>query len=264
MSFSYAYHSDTGTTRSVNQDSLVIKTARENGSVILMAAVCDGLGGLERGEAASRRAVTMLSDWFDQEFRKIAQNRIDRDILERRLKELVRNINTDIYAENLSLDSSSGTTLSMLLLTGSEKILIHVGDSRIYEISDGCMHQLTKDHSWVAMQVEQNRMTPEEAEKSPRQNILLQCVGSKPELDAPQINISGAVPNASYLICSDGFWHHMNQEALLRLLRNGNSDTFRMDAELGRLSEEVKLAGETDNITAILITESANGKEGKK
>ena len=262
MSFSYAYHSDTGTTRAVNQDSLVIKTARESSADILMAAVCDGLGGLERGEAASRRAVTMLSDWFDQEFRKIARTRLDRDILERRLKELVRNINTDIYAENYLLGSSSGTTLSMLLLTGREKILLHVGDSRIYEIANGCMSQLTKDHSWVALLVEQNRMTPEEAEKSPRQNILLQCVGSKPELDAPQISISDAVPNASYLICSDGFWHHMNKETLIKLCQNGTADTFRMDAELGRLSEEVKMAGETDNITAILITGAEKRKEG--
>ena len=64
MHFSYAYHTDVGTTREVNQDALVIKTWNQSGNSVFLGAVCDGLGGLARGEEASRRAAGLTQQEF--------------------------------------------------------------------------------------------------------------------------------------------------------------------------------------------------------
>ena len=55
---------DMGNGRDSNQDSYLLKEEEICGQQILMAAMCDGMGGLSRGEIASGYIVGSLDRWF--------------------------------------------------------------------------------------------------------------------------------------------------------------------------------------------------------
>ena len=55
-------------------------------------------------------------------------------------------------------------------------MLCHVGDTRIYTLSD-TLQQLTEDHTFIAREIKRGNMTIEEAKKDNRRNVLLQCIG---------------------------------------------------------------------------------------
>ena len=257
MHFSYAYHTDVGTTREVNQDALVIKTWNQSGNSVFLGAVCDGLGGLARGEEASRRAAVMLSEWFDRELVQLIAQIGTKEVVERRLRQLLDSINADIYFENRQRGLSGGTTLSMLLFWNDLRFTVHIGDSRIYEITDSGVTLLTHDHSWVMREVDEGRMTPEEAARSGKQNILLQCLGTDPHLTDPLLRteLTDGAP-CSYLLCTDGFWHHLSMETLKRFYSPSRIGRTDLNGSLAAITEDLKRAGERDNLTALLLSAS--------
>ena len=59
-----AYGTDIGTKKKVNQDSLCVKIAVVKDKTVCMAVLCDGMGGLSKGELASATVVQGFSDWF--------------------------------------------------------------------------------------------------------------------------------------------------------------------------------------------------------
>ena len=65
MNFKISTHTDKGIKKDTNQDSLLIKVAQTDYGKVLLAAVCDGMGGLAKGEVASAALVRMLSSWFE-------------------------------------------------------------------------------------------------------------------------------------------------------------------------------------------------------
>lgn len=58
---------------------------------------------------------------------------------------------------------------------------MNVGDSRAYAISNQ-VYQLTKDQSLVQQQIDLGRVRPEDAERHPQRNVLLQCIGASEEV----------------------------------------------------------------------------------
>lgn len=147
---------------------------------------------------------------------------------------------------------SLGTTLTMILIFGNKYIAAHVGDSRLYQISSE-LRQLTKDHSLVAREVEQGKITSDEAKVDKRRNILLQCVGAS-NVVTPQIFVGQAVPNEVFVLCSDGFRHEVQDEEIFGTLA---PDLLNNEAVIKKtlvdLVELNKTRGETDNITAVAI-----------
>lgn len=252
MKFTYSCQTDIGTTRTVNQDSLLVKYACIENRNVLLSAVCDGVGGLSQGEAVSRKTAELLDSWFNYELPQIMREGMRDDLILYRCRELISDINKEVYYWNQRRGESGGTTLSMFLAWDYHYLIGHVGDSRIFEIGRDS-RQLTKDHSWVALQVDMGYMTEEEAEADSRQNVILRCIGTAPEVEADFIRGEIHSP-AVYVLCTDGFWHH-NPLKELELC-------FPMDAMVyeeqlkqilyGRINR-VKECGETDNITAVAI-----------
>ena len=62
--YTVAAHSDVGTTKAVNQDSLTVKVANTMNGEAAFAVICDGMGGLEQGEVASTAVVRAYEQWF--------------------------------------------------------------------------------------------------------------------------------------------------------------------------------------------------------
>ena len=67
MRYMVTADTDVGIEKSTNQDSVLIKHGKCEKGEVLLCIVCDGMGGLAKGEVASAAVVRKFSEWFDEE-----------------------------------------------------------------------------------------------------------------------------------------------------------------------------------------------------
>ena len=143
----------------------------------MLAVICDGMGGLSQGEVASASVINAFSDWFEQEL-PAQLAKWDMEDIQYRWDRMIKEQNQRIAEYGRSIDIQLGTTLTALLLIDSQFLLIgHVGDSRVYRISKQ-LEVMTEDQTVVGREIKRGMLTPEQAEKDPRRNVLLQCIGA--------------------------------------------------------------------------------------
>lgn len=252
MEFVTAYSTDQGNVKKVNQDALLIKTAASSLGNIVFMAVCDGVGGLEQGEVASSAMIKYLSDWFSEELPKMLRAQQYMDSIQDSLKILIDKVNKQLMEHGEESGIKLGTTLTAMLVIYEQYIVVHVGDTRLYEISDE-IKQITADQTLVAREVKMNRLTPKEAERDPRNNILLQCIGASRNLE-PEFLLGRVKEKTVYIICCDGFRHKITNEEIKRgfenILPEREDLLFEQCRSLVRLNKE---RGEKDNITVVAL-----------
>lgn len=254
MEFVTAYKTDIGIKKTTNQDALAIKTAAIKGDKVLMAVLCDGMGGLDKGEVASKEVIDRFSFWFVNEFPYLLDDKdFDNNLQEQWIK-LVIEENRIIQKYGTNNHVNLGTTVTVLLLIRNNYYIVHVGDSRVYEFSD-FMYQLTEDQTVVAKEIAAGRLTEEEAEKDSRRNVLLQCVGAS-EVVEPAFYQGTIKSSVVFMLCSDGLrhkctsremWEHFNTKAC-------SNKEIKMQKNIVDLINLAKQRKETDNISCILIS----------
>lgn len=67
LPFKVEMHTDIGIRKETNQDSMCVKEAQTDKGNILFTVICDGMGGLEKGEVASATIINAFSTWFENE-----------------------------------------------------------------------------------------------------------------------------------------------------------------------------------------------------
>ncbi len=247
-----AVATDRGIVKTTNEDSACLKIAETpDGRVIAMAVVCDGMGGLARGELASATVIRRLIKWFDEDL-SADYDSITLQEFGGQWNHLLREQNDLIKEFGRMKNENIGTTVSGILIIDDKYMFAHVGDSRIYEITD-TVRQITKDHSLMQREIEQGRLTREEAENDPRRGVLLQCVGASKNVE-PQIELGTIAKNTVFLLCSDGFRHLLDEKEMYDALAPGTlgdvADIYRRENEL---IEIIKSRNERDNITAVVL-----------
>lgn len=251
MRYAAAVQTDIGLRKSTNQDSALVVHAGYEDREIMLAVLCDGMGGLAKGELASATVVRAFNEWFDQELPREIDH-LDLRMIGERWAKMLQNLNQAIYNYGLTIDVNLGTTVTALLMVDQEYVCVHVGDSRMYTLTDQGIQQNTTDQTFVAREIAAGRMTPEQAKVDRRRNMLLQCVGASARVE-PQIILGRVIP-ATYLLCSDGFRHVISPQEIHTALRPGNQiDTQSMERNLRMLIERDKARNERDNITSILV-----------
>lgn len=251
MDYITAVYTDIGTRKSTNQDSLCLRrVSLPEGGEMLFAAVCDGMGGLEKGELASAAVIRGLETWFDANVGLLAAAQ-GFGAARQQLTDLIAQLNLRIAAYAAQGGAQMGSTLTALLAVNSRCLLVNVGDSRIYRVKNG-VTQLTQDQSLVEREIQQGRITREEARHHPQKNVLLQCIGIGREV-IPAFTECRVEPDSVYLLCSDGFCHELAEEELAGALNPAamGTQSVMQDAAF-RLAELCKSRGETDNITVVL------------
>lgn len=226
----YAARTDVGLVREHNEDSLVAYPP--------LFAVCDGMGGHEAGEVASRIAVETLV--------KEAPSTADGTGLEHAI----------IAANHAVIDGARtgegrpgmGTTCTSLIIEGNRLVIGHVGDSRAYLLRDGELIQLTQDHSLVADLVRQGRITREESRVHPQRSVITRALGSDPNM-LPDIYEFALRPGDRLLINSDGL-SSMITDASITTILSGFDDVDECADELVKAALQ---AGGHDNVTVIVI-----------
>ena len=216
--------------KEINQDSVLVEQVNTGKGRILLAAVSDGIGGLPAGEVASGFLMERLQQHFYEEIlpliRKGKSSKKIRHSFFRCLYETVGMLQK--YAD--SREISLGATLSVLLLMKRRYLILHVGDSRIYEIRKKRIRQLTEDHRGEG-------------------NILTRCMGSFPMSE----------------VCSDGFWGRAAEELLREMLDPSEILTEeQIQKRLSEIGSYGKRQGERDNLSAIyvLLKREEEGFEG--
>ncbi|MDE7366165.1 MAG: serine/threonine-protein phosphatase [Lachnospiraceae bacterium] len=254
MNYFVAYNTDVGIRKNTNEDSIAVKVLDTPGGRAVFAIACDGMGGLSAGELASKEVIMAYCNWFDTSFAPMAANEaVDRDQIMEEWRSLALAENSKLGSYGLQKNAGLGTTLSAILLYQGQYLIIHVGDSRIYEMKDDEVRQMTEDQSLVAREIAAGRLTPEEALRDSRRSILLQCVGASATVE-PAFYQGIAVPETSYLICTDGFCHEISHEEMLEQLGPRacvNATVMRQNCMY--LTELIKQRKEQDNISLVLL-----------
>lgn len=250
--FDSVYHTDKGIKKQQNEDSLLLNGIAAGDKEILLAVICDGLGGMSKGELASATIVRAFSEWLKAKY--IYDN--DKQSFEKiklQWRNLIEDCNYKLMEYGQRQGIELGTTVTALIVHSTGSYLIgHVGDTRAYCLSDK-IEQLTEDHTLVGREIKRGLMTKEQAMKDARQNVLLQCIGVNQYVE-PQFLEGYVEAGEAFLLCSDGFRHKVSEEELWKHLAPGRlNDSDSMQKELVELVELNKQRKETDNISAIYI-----------
>lgn len=244
MKYKIACVTERGNYRKTNQDRISVQVFKSWSSKVLMAIVCDGVGGLSFGDRTAAFAIENFEEWFLETFKKRKKLLSISEIVEE-WKDLIIRVNQEIYWTGEKTGAKSGTTFSAFLILKQNFIVFHVGDCRIYRIAKK-ITQLTDDHTLANEEVKKGRLTKQEAIQDKRRNILIKCVGAEKNLQ-PQIILGNIKSGEGILLCSDGFWHSLSEEKIKRIFQKG-----KLQENLKNVANEF-LINEKDNLSAIAI-----------
>ncbi len=252
MEFMISASTDIGTTKNTNQDGLSVKTFNTPQGKMAFAILCDGMGGLQKGEVASTTLIAAFNDWVMNELSVLSENPIEDSVIRQQWEDIVINQNKAIGAYGARRGIKLGTTIVVVLFTQTRYYILNIGDSRAYEIFDSA-YQLTEDQTVIAREIKHGRLTPEEAKTDPRRSVLLQCVGASDDV-YPDMYFGDVKKDAVYMLCSDGFRHEITPDEIYEkfhpyVLLN----TTVMEENARYLIELNKQRAERDNISVALI-----------
>jgi len=244
---------DIGKTRSVNQDSFLVK---EIAPGLALTVVCDGMGGAAGGAEASSMAIREFEKRIT-EFAIEAYNSekgffdAPSEAVSEALCHAVKAANTAVYTAATTTPAlhGMGTTLAAALVTADVLYGVNVGDSRIYIcLQDGSIRRLSKDHSYVQYLVDMGEISEDEAKYNSKRNIITRAVGIAPDVE-PDTFVAIS-EKSRVLICSDGLTAHLDDSAIQKVFSDFTISLEDASKILVTLANE---AGGIDNITTAAV-----------
>jgi protein phosphatase len=206
-------------------------------------ALSDGMGGAAAGEIASRYFIETAQAVFSNDIPDPAGEKYAR------VEKIFGDSNKRIleHAAHNPDDRGMGCTADVLVFYNTRYVVGHVGDSRVYLLRHGGLSQLTSDHSLVQLQVDKGLLTPQEAKKHPRKNIILKALGTDASVSSDILE--GEVLNHDiFLLCSDGLTDMVEDSEIQRILLTDGSLKQKTNDLIGA----ALAAGGRDNVTVVL------------
>lgn len=237
---------DRGRVRKENQDACRISSFRlEDGTEVVAAIVCDGMGGAKAGNIASQIGV----ETFLRELQNGFSEPLQADV---QVLCAVKAANRRIFDEaNREPDyDGMGTTLVAAVFVGNRVTIANVGDSRCYLIRKGTICQLTKDHSVVEEMVDRGEIERADAWKHPRRNYITRALGAEDTIEC-DLFFDTLEEGDVFLLCTDGLSGVVNaQELLFEVVYGGE-----LESAVQRMVNISLERGAPDNVTAVLLTQ---------
>ena len=231
---------DIGRRRKVNQD-YVFASDRPVGNLPNLYIVADGMGGHKAGDLASSYGARMIVE---------AAKRCTDVRPALILQKAVRYANYQLRQKSRESEDyyGMGTTLVALCVCGYEALAVNIGDSRLYEVTQEGIRQISEDHSLVAELVRKGELSPQEARNHPDKNIITRALGiqEEAEIDLFPFHVD---PGNRYLLCSDGLSNMVEDTELCRLIQ-GDENLYDVGC---RLILEANRNGGMDNIAVVLV-----------
>lgn len=205
-------------------------------------AVADGMGGHAAGEVASQLAINTLFSEYYRDDQQLAPLNV-------RLEQAIAVANRAVYEQSLIHQSQTGmgTTLVAVVVHEDWLIVASVGDSRAYLIRSGEPRQITRDHSWVAEQVQAGMLTEEEARNHIYRSVVTRCIGHHQDVQIDTFELL-LDPGDIVLLCSDGLSGQVSDKEMTQILTRENPERA-----VEQLIDQANKAGGPDNITAVVL-----------
>jgi serine/threonine protein phosphatase PrpC len=192
-------------------------------------AIADGISSSEHSKEASAACVTgFLADYFSTP---------DTWSVKKSVQQVLTALNSWLYNQGKSERNRHRghvTTLSALILKSITCHVIHVGDSRIYQLREGYLKQLTVDHkTWV----------------SKEKNYLSRAMGADThlEIDYSKHTIE---KGDFYILTTDGTHDYVSEKELLGIIQE-NKDNLDKAAEI--VVRQAQTNDSPDNVTCQLL-----------
>jgi len=230
-----------GKVRANNEDAIFIS---DTGPAPLanLFIVADGMGGHNAGDVASKKAIDVFCEYFDNNSNFI--------FIEDFLADALAFSNSKVHEDaqnNLSF-MGMGTTFSAVTTDTDNLYYAHVGDSRIYIIAESHIMQITRDHSLVAEMTEKGIITQEEALHHPEKNVITRAVGTEADVNVDK----GYFPLDDVkhvMICSDGLSNMVSDAEIYDVMMSDAEMSEKVDCLIAKANE----AGGDDNISVIVM-----------
>jgi serine/threonine protein phosphatase PrpC len=212
--------------------------------------VADGMGGAAAGEMASALAVRTVENfvldtlkWFlhvgKEQSALAAELRLG---LERADREVMERAHSDGRLAGM------GTTLTMAYSVSTDLYLVHAGDSRAYLFRDGHLEQVTRDHTYVQMLVDQGQLSPEAAKQHQRRNVVTNVIGGPNSGVYTEIHKARLADGDVLLLCSDGLTEPVDDPTITEVLARNLEPK-----DICRLLLQLALdRGAPDNVTLVV------------
>lgn len=239
MIFGYVY--ETGK-RVCNEDALLFRSSLFAGGKLCLAAVCDGMGGMDYGMEAAQFCIGEMEAWYDRQLIPLIGNCKTRfsdpgPAIKTKGFRLYRQMNRALFEQMRETGKRMGTTAVMCVIYGERFYLFHIGDSRGYLIRRTWpgrrFCQLTRDHG--------------------NEKGLCRCLGLNREWE-PDF-VAGKLGKGGLLLCTDGFYRAYEKSVWKSCL---NPEKMRGEESVRKRLREIAdynlRRGEGDNISALYLS----------
>ena len=234
LSLSYGYGTDRGLRRELNEDSFIASDP--------VFAVADGMGGHEAGEIASGMCVRALAA-----MPQLATG--ERSVTAAVLQQYLLRADSSIRE---ATGARAGTTLTGAVVVEQMGmpywLVLNIGDSRTYRLSQGHFAQVSVDHSEVQELVDAGEITAAQATVHPRRHVVTRALGTGDETEADYWLLP-VEEGDRILICSDGLTGELTDDHLFRILSTVAHPQDAVDA----LIQAALRNGGRDNVTVIVV-----------
>lgn len=206
-------------------------------------AVCDGVGGRSCGEVASQLVCDVIEQNLPNE--QCALLKAD-DVI------TLTDLAYQALYQHRAISPEMATTLAFAAKTKEGMLIAHLGDSRIYQFRNGkgIIYQTT-DHSLVQELLDKKLITTAEAETHPKRNVITKCLfvtSKQSDYKLPTITLIRNIhPGDIFMLCTDGVYTHLGNDALSALLTSQSSITEKAEQLAQRCQDS------SDNSTGILL-----------
>ena len=208
--------------------------------------VCDGVGGANKGEIASR----MVCDIFQVYFNESPTDFVDAKYLNDGLKFVEQKLTE--YIEEHPECRGMATTLTVVYFDDKNNRAVAgwCGDSRIYQIRNGKIKFVSDDHSLVNELVKRGEITAEEALVHPQRNVILRAIsGQKSPTKIDVVELNDIQKDDYFLLCTDGILESIDNRILLTLLKNTSCDIEDVNQKIKDLCSQYS----NDNFSMYLL-----------
>ena len=238
MKYKYTSLSKPGNGKKHNEDSIEI--IKLDGGILCV--VCDGLSGEQDARQASKMCADSITDHFSksthQDYLKI-------------IKDSIKAANNSIVEYSASKNNSSAMATTADVLFFDDHIIYwgHIGDSRIYDLKNSKLNQLTKDHSLIQEMLDNGYLSMKAARDHPNKNVIVKAVGENKKLE---IDMSKLVlnPNDShrFMLCTDGVHDVLRHLDMEKILAN---EELHKCADI--FDEMIQAEGAPDDYSMIIV-----------
>lgn len=215
----------------VNQDSLVLQQAETRAGTVVLAAVCDGIGGLSEGETASGYVAEMLIVWFYKELIPMAERHVRGRKLYKSAIKMLYEADEKLKEYGRKKKIRLGTTVTVLIGIGRHIYLLHIGDSRVYRV---------KRKITILTKTDGNGQ------------FLYHCIGAG-KWNKPQWKHEKVIRRTGFLLCTDGFYKKLSLEEMAVAASPLCRDERLLEKRLREAGTHIKQRRMQDNASAVSL-----------